>query len=390
MSVAARRSARGNGLTRTQHEHKEKVLTQPAQAKVRESTSAIVLKVDDLFLLADIGGDVPGGAAHGLGLFFEDCRVLDEYELFVNDVRPTVLSTSATRGYETRHDLTNPDLPGLPKDTIGIRRQRLVRSRAVPEIITIRNFGLQRAAFEIAIRFGSRFDDIFMLRGYVPARPGHRVLDPTPRGDRVELRSRGLDGAERVTVLAFTPRPRELSGSVALFDLDLDEDEQFVIAVSITPTIESAELERTRPAAHPDAHPHAARNAVGEASQWLEEQERSWLAQWCEVRSSNQLFDAVLLRGLRDLRMLQTSLRGLHYEAAGIPWFATLFGRDSAIVGLQMLAFGTSIARDTLRLLARYQAAHEDRFREAEPGKILHELRSGELARAKLVPQSPA
>ena len=357
---------------------------------MRESTSAIVLKVDDLFLLSDVGGDVPAGAEHGLGLFFDDCRFLDEYELFINGITPTVLSASATRGYETRHDLTNPDLDGVPRDTVAIRRQRLVRRRSLHEIITIRNFGMQRASFELTIHFGSRFEDIFALRGYVPPKPGHRVLEPRPMRDRVELRSRGVDGAERLTVIAFSPRPDELTANRAHFAVALDEGEQFLIGVAITPTIESAERERSRSAAHPDAHPDGVRIAADDASKLLEQQERTWLAQWCEVRSSNQLFDAILLRGLRDLRMLQTSLRGLHYEAAGIPWFATLFGRDSAIVGLQMLAFGTSIARDTLRLLARYQASSEDRFREAEPGKILHELRTGELARAKLVPQSPA
>src|SRR5919197_2642381 len=390
MSVTARRAAPKHHVTATQHRHKEQVLTQPTPSKVRESASAIVLKVEDVFLLTAIGGDSPCDIEHGLGLFYADCRFLDEYELTINGQTPTVLSASASRGYETRHDLSNPDLRELPKNTLGIRRQRLVRDRTLLEIVTIRNFGNARARFQIGLRFGSDFEDIFMLRGYVPQKPGHEILPTVVHRDGVQLRSHGLDGAIRTTSISFAPRPDEVKKDNAHYDLELDPQEQTMLTIAIRPTIESAELEHSRPGAHPEARAIDIRRAAEEASGWLEQQERTWLSQWCEVRSSNALFDAVIERGLRDLRLLRTSYRGYHFEAAGIPWFGTLFGRDSAIVGLQMLMYGTGIARDTLRLLARFQATAEDRYRDAEPGKILHELRVGELARARLVPHSPA
>jgi glycogen debranching enzyme len=122
----------------------------------------------------------------------------------------------------------------------------------------------------------------------------------------------------------------------------------------------------------------------------LEREEQAWLGQWAGVHSSNSLFDRVLERGLVDLRILRSRLDGCDFFAAGVPWYVTLFGRDSAIVALQTLAFGLETARETLTLLARYQARVTDDFRDAAPGKILHEFREGEFAHVGAIPQSPA
>ena len=114
------------------------------------------------------------------------------------------------------------------------------------------------------------------------------------------------------------------------------------------------------------------------------------MEQSTDVRSSNPLFDRVLRRSLLDLRILRSQLDGLHYFAAGVPWFVTLFGRDSAIAAIQTLPYGSGVARQTLQLLAKYQAEDHDAYRDAEPGKILHEYRTGELAQCDTIPQSPA
>ena len=123
---------------------------------------------------------------------------------------------------------------------------------------------------------------------------------------------------------------------------------------------------------------------------WLARLDQRWLARAAEVRSSNALFDRVTLRALLDLRLLRASLHGHHFFCAGVPWFSTLFGRDAATVAIQTLPYGSAMAGQTLRLLARYQAKAIDEYRDAEPGKILHELRTGELARLGAIPQSPA
>ena len=123
---------------------------------------------------------------------------------------------------------------------------------------------------------------------------------------------------------------------------------------------------------------------------WQEKAEKTWLDGSATVESGNPLVDRVLRRALLDLHLLRSRLDGFDYFAAGIPWYVTLFGRDSAIAALQTLPYGTGMARQTLQLLAHYQATDVNAYRDAAPGKILHEFRSGELANLGAIPQSPA
>ncbi|MGH2450205.1 MAG: amylo-alpha-1,6-glucosidase [Candidatus Limnocylindria bacterium] len=378
---------RRGGLTGREHRQREQVLTQPQPAKVRETASAFVLKEGEVFLLSNESGDIPAEEPHGLGLFFHDCRYLCAYQLFVNGSPPTALSAQASHGFEGRHDLTNPPLPAakggeeIETNTIGIRRERTIRDDALYEAIHFRNYGDRRARLRVTIAFAAEFEDIFVLKGFVPRSPGRRGK-PRVAADVVTLRYNGADDVVRETTLAFSPKPAELDGSRASFALELDPDEERHLAVTVTPTERPPERRRARervPTIEPD-----------EMGDWLERSEESWLESFCRIRSSNQLFDAVARRGFLDLRLLRSGRGGLRFFAAGIPWFATLFGRDAAIVGLQTLPYSPDIARESLELLARYQADEFDEYRDAEPGKILHELRVGELANIKAIPQCPA
>jgi glycogen debranching enzyme len=130
--------------------------------------------------------------------------------------------------------------------------------------------------------------------------------------------------------------------------------------------------------------------APAQLRRWLDHSENLWVQQAASVHAADPLFDRVFERALLDLRLLRSTLGGLHYFAAGLPWFGTLFGRDAAIVAFQTLPYGPNVAEQTLRLLARHQATEHDEFRDAAPGKILHELRTGELARLGEIPQSLA
>src|SRR5437879_960376 len=188
------------------------------------------------------------------------------------------------------------------------------------------------------------------------------------------------DGTRCTTVLAFSPAPDRLTGRRAEFVCALAAGERREIGISITPCVER---EQHREPGRPGTPPTRVRR-------WLERLDQLWLARAAEVRSSNPLFDRVMLRALLDLRLLRASLHGRQFFCAGVPWFSTLFGRDAATVAIQTLPFGSATAGHTLRLLARYQANAIDAYRDAEPGKILHELRTGELARLGAIPQSPA
>src|SRR5262249_48606316 len=122
----------------------------------------------------------------------------------------------------------------------------------------------------------------------------------------------------------------------------------------------------------------------------VEKSEREeWMMQETEVHSNSLLLKRVMRRSLLDLHMLKTRIGGDEFFAAGVPWFTTLFGRDAVITALQTIAYGPNTAADTLRLLARYQGREVNDWRNEEPGKILHELRIGELARTNKIPHTP-
>lgn len=377
-------------LGKAQGERRKKVLTQAHPAKVARTADAVVCKYGSVFFTSNESGDVPiGDEEHGLGLYLDDCRYLDGYELTIEDLRPTALSSSSGQGYETLHHLSNPDVPaergrrGLPKDRIGIVRHRVARDDVLYEVVTLHNYGREKLSFRLRFRFASSFRDLFNIRGFVPDHGKTRRSER--RGDdAVVLRYDGLDRKRRTTTIAFSPRPERLTGDHALFHVTLKKGEERKLAITITPREHDEHAARHDESA---TEPHFRPDDLGAV---LQSDQREWVEGFASVRSSDELLDRVMERALRDLRILRSERQGLHFVAAGVPWFATLFGRDSCIVGLQTLPFGPSLAAETLKLLASFQAKEVDAYRDAEPGKMLHELRTGELANADRIPQSPA
>ncbi len=380
---------RRRALRRSEHQRKERVLTQPRSATVARTTEAIVCKYKGLFLTTNEAGDVPHDDVHGVGLYLHDCRYLDGYELLVEGQPPTPLSTFSSRGFETVHYLANPDIPpkpgrpAIPQDSLVIRRERVIRDDRVYETIELRDHGWDPIRARVKISFRSRFDDIFVVRGFV--RDSGTVHRPRIDGDdTVVLGYAGLDGLERTTTITFSPAPTRLRSDSATFDVEIEPGKSAELAITITPREHEGGRAKGR------RHPEERRFRPSDISEVLAADEREWLSGFATVESEDPLFNEVMRRALLDLRLLRTEREDLHFVSAGIPWFATLFGRDSCIVGLQTLPFGPRLASETLRLLARLQAAGVDDYREAEPGKILHELRTGELANADRIPQSPA
>lgn len=376
-------------LGKTESDRKKKVLTQAHPAKVARTTDAVVCKYGSLFFTSNESGDVPlGREEHGLGLYVDDCRYLDGYELTIEGLPPTALSSASGQGYETLHHLSNPDVRAgrgrlkLPKDQLGIVRHRVARDEVLYEVISLHNYGREKLRFRLCLRFASRFDDVFAIRGFVEDHGTVRRAER--RGDSIVLRYDGLDGKRRSTTLAFSPKPKVLRTDRAEYDIRLGPGGERKLAIAITPREQGARPSRGDERA---TEPRFQPSDIGKV---LESDQRDWVAAFASVRSSDELLDRVMERALRDLRILRSERRGLHFVAAGVPWFATLFGRDSCIVGLQTLPFGPTLAAETLRLLAAFQATRVDPFRDAEPGKMLHELRTGELANAERIPQSPA
>ena len=233
------------------------------------------------------------------------------------------------------------------------------------------NFDVAAHTLILAIEFGSDFADLFEVRGQRRSRRGTVAVETGARGSAA-LRYHGLDDAERVTTLSFEPAPSRLDSSRARFDLALGpgEAKRIVVRIACGEAASDRDLARRFYSASRLAR-RAMRTASGRAA---------------ALESPNSLFNEMARRSVADLYMLLTETELGPYPYAGIPWFSTVFGRDGIITALFALWIDPSIARGVLKFLAANQATASDPKSDAEPGKILHEMRDGEMARLGEVP----
>jgi glycogen debranching enzyme len=345
------------------------------------ASKTLAVKEGDTFLYSDLEGNLDHGGDYGLGLYAKDTRFLSHFRLTVNGRDPVLLTSSSERGYMSHVDLTNPDLydgdvVSVPQQTLNIRRVRAIYGRLF-ERVRVKNYNPFPASLELEFSFGADFADIFEVRGMSrdvpePPRPP-RVLD-----DSVEFTYDGRDHIHRATRIAFGARPDrvEVEGALAtaVFRMHLGPYQTKLVGLSVDPIVEN---DRPRTADFDQA--------VHELRRSYEEWERESTA----VVTDNELFNQLLNRSLRDLRALRTDTDGGSILAAGIPWYVTVFGRDALIAAHQMLTVNPRPAREALEFLAATQGTAVDDWRDEQPGKILHEIRQGELARAGIVPHSP-
>ncbi|MEP9347477.1 amylo-alpha-1,6-glucosidase [Xanthobacter sp. KR7-225] len=335
------------------------------------------LKHDDTFAVFDAHGDAVPGLASNHGVFHRDTRHLSLFFLTIDGVRPLLLSSTVRDDNATLAcDLTNPDLPGgggegLLHDLIHIRRSRFLYRAACHECLAVRNFDVAARSIVIGLEFAADFADLFEVRGAKRVRHG-TLAAPQVEGGRVRLAYTGLDGLVRETRLAFEPAPAELSCERALYRIRLAPGETFAVYVEIS--------------CAPGARSASARHGFRAALRNQRRELRERLSQRVAVTSSNHHFNEGLRRASSDLNMLITETPEGAYPYAGVPWFSTVFGRDALVTGFETLWLDASIARGVLLHLAANQATGFDAEADAEPGKILHEVRFGEMAEVGEVP----
>jgi glycogen debranching enzyme len=357
-----------------QAQRKQQVLTRHTPSVARAIADAVVLKDGDLFFLSLRDGRVPPGREHGFGLYYHDCRFLDTYDLRLGDDYPEALGCTAAAGRHATFELTTGNLEGdgdgVGKEQLGLTWDRTLDGAALTlmDRITLTNWGRDPADATLELRFDGCFDDVFQVRGLLPQQFGTRD-PPAWRDGELRFEYHGADDVDRIFSVSFSDGLRPAGDNAAAIGLSLRPRERRTLSVRVTLQ------ERPRAGA-------AIMPAHGQASP-------ESLHRYTEARSDSVLLDRLLTRSLLDLELLRSEIEGDDFFAAGVPWFATLFGRDALISALQVLAFEPGIAASTLRLLARHQADRDDRWRDAEPGKILHELRVGELARVGAIPHSP-
>jgi glycogen debranching enzyme len=355
----------------------------PGNAGIRGSiTHAVVIKEGDLFFLTEPDGGVPLERGHGFGLYYHDCRFLRGYELRVSELRPEALVRNAEGGSTAMLGLSNPEMncgdQTLLKNDIEIRWSRVLSSERLGlfDTITLRSFAAAPVRFPIALSFRADFEDVFAIRGLFQGKRG-TLHPPTWRDGVLYFFYEGADDINRAVAITFSPAAVGNRPGGAHFEVELAPRESCQISVSIC-------ISETTKA----GRKNGARD-IGWSSAISPNGEIPWLRGKTQVHTDSLLLNRVMDRSLRDLGVLRSQLAGVNYFAAGVPWFVALFGRDSIITALQTLAYNPAIAEQTLRLLARHQGREINSWREEEPGKILHELRVGEMAHLGEVPHTP-
>jgi glycogen debranching enzyme len=350
--------------------------------------STAVLRHGALTLVADAFGDLHPDD-RGLGLYLGDTRILSSLSLRLDGRRPTLLEADAGGRDAGVVQMTNPELrddaakstdgPTLATQSLGIRRARTLGRAGFEERLVVTNHTLTPLSVTVSVQLDCDGADVFEVRGYHRDRRG--TLEPIRVGEQsVAFGYRGLDERTLVTRVRFaTPPDRvhapgpDVDASVeALWRLDIAAGETSELGWRISARWSGAatKLGRLR------IRRFAGRDATKPTTRF---------------ESDDELLNLVLSRGLEDVRLLETGGPddGEAFIAAGVPWFATLFGRDALITSSFMLPVAPHYADDALRVLARRQATGYDDWRDAEPGKILHELRTGEMADTGELPFTP-
>jgi glycogen debranching enzyme len=336
-----------------------------------------IVKQGNTFCVALRDGRLPPATDHPLGLYLDDCRFLRGYDLQLGGQPLRLLTSSDTASTAAVYEFTNPDLvlPGgreLELQSLGVRLLRRVSSGGMSDQIVLRSYLRDRVQLELEVKLDADFRPMFEVRGIVP--PASRAVQRRADRDTLRLSAVGLDGQERSTTVRCLGAVATADGFDVLVDLEPREevtlDFQFALAQAGDDGGGRVVVGERAPTAHPGAQADA------------------WLAERPRFEVDDYLIDEVLRRSLLDLRVLVSELDGQRYYAAGVPWYATLFGRDSIITALEVLPFDSAMAAESLRLLARQLGTRIDDEHDEEPGKVIHELRRGEVAATGLTPLS--
>jgi glycogen debranching enzyme len=337
-----------------------------------------IIKSSDTVAVFDIHGDISSEEASSQGLYHQGTRFLSHYGLMIEEKRPLLLSSDITRdNHLVTVDLTNPDLlfkqSMLPRGTLHIFRSKFLWKGRCYEKYRFKNYGLHPVSFSFQLFFDADFADIFEVRGLKRRQKG-KYNPPLVAENTLEFSYRGLDSVLRRTRIAFSGHPSTIHTNGADYQVSLGingEIEYHVIVSCLGPDNDVL-----------PAIPYE--EAYISASQFLEKSSRGE----CTIFTSNDQFNVLFERSNSDLRMLLTDKDDVMYPYAGIPWFCTPFGRDGLIVAMETLWIFPEISRDVLAYLAKRQSMVMDDIQDAEPGKILHEVRMGEMVNCGELPFS--
>ncbi|HEX2593384.1 MAG TPA: amylo-alpha-1,6-glucosidase [Rhizomicrobium sp.] len=332
------------------------------------------LKHGDMFGMFDRLGDIVNPGLTPGGLFLGDTRHLSELKLMIDGQRPLFLSSAIEDDNVVLHvDVSNPDLYldnalVFSRETLHVRRSRFLWRNTLYERIAVRNFDVAPRRAWISLEFDADFRDLFEIRGLVRQARGQQSVAHT--SDTSMLYSyKGRDGVTRTTAICVDRTPTTFKEGRIDYKFDLAPCA--VETIIYTVHCENHEAPKT-----PFSIPYRAARREAEAN----------ARNGAHISCADELPQKMFNRAGADLRMLISKTEHGLYPYAGTPWFTTPFGRDGIITALQTLWLDPSIAKGVLTYLAATQATENNPKADAQPGKILHETRQGEMAKLGEVP----
>ncbi|MFV2061854.1 MAG: glycogen debranching N-terminal domain-containing protein [Gammaproteobacteria bacterium] len=335
-----------------------------------------VLKHAKTFCLFDRYGDIQHIGLGEQGIYHRGTRYLSLYELSVNNRRPMLLNSTVKQDNSmmtvdmTTRNLYKKDRLVVPQGSLHIFRAKVLWLGTQYEHLRFHNFDKSEIEFTVSLEFAADFRDIFEVRGAKRKQRG-TVLFCENNGRSICLGYRGLDKIERYTVINFGHDINVIDTNKAEFTVTLAPREQKDFYVSVT-----CQTEKIKPDSM--TYPLALKKN--------QDAMHSMSVLCGDIFSSNEQFNDWLNRSAADLRMLITVTKQGPYPYAGIPWFSTAFGRDGIITALHYLWLYPELAKGVLGFLAYTQATEVNPAIDAEPGKIFHETRNGEMSELGEVP----
>jgi len=335
-----------------------------------------VLKDGETFAVFDLHGDIQPNGPCQEGLYHEGTRFLSHLLFKLGHTRPFLLNSTVQKdNLVFVANLTNPDIYQagriiLPRGTLHITRTKMLWQGVCYETLSFGNYGLSSIDVQFSVEYSADFADLFEVRGMTRERRGV-LQEATLERSRVRFDYTGLDNVVRRTQIECSPPPDSLSGYGLVFRYRLEPKEEREFHLTYSCQISDAAVVQVD---------YSRARAAAETA--LTEQETPE----CRISTSNEQFNEWLARSSSDLHMMFTATPFGVYPYAGVPWFSTAFGRDGIITALEYLWINPTIARGVLNFLAALQCRQTDAALDAEPGKILHETRRGEMAALGEIP----
>ncbi|KQO84824.1 glycogen debranching N-terminal domain-containing protein [Methylobacterium sp. Leaf91] len=368
------------------------------------------LKYGEAFAVLDSYGDI-GVLPGPEGLYFQDTRYLSRLGFTIEEQRPLLLSSVMQDDNGALSvDMTTPDIridahdeTTIPRELIAIERTKFLFKGACYDRIGLRNYDSRHWKLKIGITFDADYRDLFEVRGMDRPIRGKRSVQVASETE-VQFRYVGLDEVVRTTSLHFGPKPKHIEPGRAEFEVSLPPGGRTSLFIRVV--CESHRAFTSAPAAEKvgeDAaaglsqaagsgagarHPKGLGEGVIFARAYRDARRdlRQLTAGITTIISSNDQFNEAACRATADLYMLASRTPEGIYPFAGIPWYSTVFGRDGIITAMMALWIDPNFAKGVLRYLASTQAKAVDPAADAQPGKVLHETRRGEMAMLGEVP----